>query len=219
MDEYSLLKQIDVKGLYTKYWYLLEGRGRVYYFFHKSIYNFAEAHSFHRENNLIIWGYMLTVPIVTICEYILQVTGTITIQDFNLKSVFRVYILAMSFWASVTIQSFSRSFYKIMPFSHFEAQLTTMVSIKTGFDITSSVLRLQSFTIGPYGEFETFQLVFVAAFSLEFMILCIMQYWFMSPEKISIHSEKSLVINFSEFDAEHQLSKLIKFKYCRISNT
>ena len=127
---------------------------------------------------------------------------------FNLKSVFRVYVLVMSFWASVTIQSFARSFYSIMPFSKFERQLTTMAAIKTGFDVTSSVLRLISFKVEPFDDFETFQLVFVGLFSFQFMVLCFLQFWLMSPQQISIHSCNSLAIDFAQYDIEHQLSKI-----------
>jgi hypothetical protein len=130
MNELSYTEKVYLRHLAAKYWYLIEGKGKVLYFFNWSINSYADAHSFQRDNFLIILFYILTVPLVMIFEYILEQTNGIEIGDFNLKSVFRVYIMVYTFWASTTLQSFSRSFSSILPFVNFERQLGTFLILR-----------------------------------------------------------------------------------------
>ena len=125
-----------IRDLYAKYCYLLQGNGKIFYFCNKSINTFADAHSFQRENRIIIFVYIFTVPIIMIFEYILEQTGTIVIADFNLKSVFRIYILVFSFGSNVCLQSFSRSFRNILPFINFEQNLGAFAIIKVSNSLT-----------------------------------------------------------------------------------
>lgn len=131
MGELSLYDGIMLRDLYAKYCYLLQGRGRVLYFCYRPINTYAEAYSFQRENTVIIFFYILTVPVIMIMEYILEQTDAIEIgDDFNFKSLFRAYIVVFTFWATTTLQSFSRSFSDILPFINFERQLGTFIIMK-----------------------------------------------------------------------------------------
>lgn len=69
-----------------------------------------------------------------IFEYILQQTDKIMISDFNLRSIFRAYILIYTFIATSCLQSFAKSFSGLLPFINFDRQLSTLVYIKTFFD-------------------------------------------------------------------------------------
>jgi len=71
------------------------------YLFYRKINTFAEAHSFQRENTIIIIFYIVTVPIAMTWEYIMEETDAIVIRDFNLKSIFRLYISVYTFAASL----------------------------------------------------------------------------------------------------------------------
>lgn len=57
MKEITQYKKLSVKVEYAKYCYLLEGRGRVMYFWFRAINNHDEADEFQRQNTIIMIFY------------------------------------------------------------------------------------------------------------------------------------------------------------------
>lgn len=165
MSELSLYRKAALRDYFTKYCYLLEGRGRVLYFFFAKINTYAEAYSFQRENTIIILIYIVTVPIAMTWEYIMEESEAIVIRDFNLKSIFRLYISVFTLMASLCLQSYSRSFSRILPFNRFETQLGTLTIIKTFFDFSGSAIRVFAWDMDPIEQFDAYQLLFLATFA------------------------------------------------------
>ena len=91
MKELSWFKGIRVRDYYWKYWYLLEGKAKVFYYFDVNINSFAEAYTFQRDNTVIVFWYILTVPLVLILETSLNRLDAIKIEGFNLSSLFSGY--------------------------------------------------------------------------------------------------------------------------------
>jgi hypothetical protein len=148
----------------------------------------------------------------------MEESGAITIQDFNMKSVFRIYILVFTFFAALCLQSFSRSFQRLLPFENFENEISTMVTIKTFFDWSGSVIRLFAFDMSPIGEFDAYQLLFMATFSAFLLFMTICQYFVLNPHHFANRIEKSLVVDFTRFGKDHQLRKIF-YHYINRSNT
>lgn len=208
MDEYGIYDKFMVRDYCSKYCYLLEGRGRIFYFFYYKLNTFAEAYSFHRENQIIVIMYIITVPIAMIIEYIMEEAGAIKIEDFNLKSIFRIYIIAFTFVAALCLQSFSRSFSGILPFENFENEISSMAIIKTFFDWSGSAIRLFSFDMTPIEAFDAYQLIFLATFATFLMIMTIFQYYVLNPHDFANRIEKTMIIDFTNYNKYHQFRKL-----------
>ena len=134
MNETTMCAKIGLRDMYVKHAYYIQGHGKTMLFFKRTITDYAEAHSFQRENSKIIYFYILTVPIIMIWEYILQKSGTIMVGGFNLRAVFRLYIFLYTFIATTCLQTFAKSFSQILPFINFDRQLSSLVYIKTFFD-------------------------------------------------------------------------------------
>ena len=202
MHEAGFFSKIRIRDLYVKHAYYIQGSGRIFYFFTRKIFTYAEAYSFQQENSYIIYLYILTVPIMMIWEYILNQTETIKVGDFNLKSLFRVYILVYTFIATTCLQSFAKSFEKILPFIKFDMQLSTLVYIKTFFDYWGSLVRVTSMTLEDYDDFDTYQLLFVSIFSAFLCVMSGLQYFILSPKQMGYHVSRSLIVGdmFSESD-------------------
>ena len=214
MTELPIYRQISLRDYFVKYCYLVEGKGRIFYFCYRNINTYAEAHSFQRENAIIIFMYILTVPAIMLCEYILEQTETIMIGDFNLKSVFRLYIFVYTFWATTTLQSFSRSFNDILPFNTFERYVGTFVIIKTFFDYSGSAIRFFNIKFEPLDAFDTYQLLFSCVFSVFILLMTIIQYMVLDPEQFKDNLEYTMIVDFSKFGEEHQLCKSTCHSFC-----
>ncbi|CAI2359437.1 unnamed protein product [Moneuplotes crassus] len=209
MSEYGLIQKTLLRDYFVKYCYLLEGRGRILYFFFLKIKTYAEAYSFQRENTLVILIYIITVPIAMTAEYIMEETDAIVIRDFNLKSVFRVYILVFTFLASLCMMSYSRSFNRIVPFNKFETILSTLTIIKTFFDFSGSAIRIAAWDMDPINEFDAYNLIFLATFAVFLLLITIVHYYVIDPKDFVFNFQKQMVVDFTWYDSDHQLSNLV----------
>jgi len=130
MTELSFYEKIRLTNLYVKYWYLLQSKGRVLYFCYRPIKSYKEASEFQKSNIRTVWFYIITVPIMMFIEYALDEADAIKIGSFNLKILFRGYILSMTLMASLTLNSYARSFTDILPFAKFHNQIRSFVMMK-----------------------------------------------------------------------------------------
>ena len=141
-------------------------------------------------------------------EYIMEETDAIVIRDFNLKSIFRLYISLFTFYASLCLTSFSRSFSRILPFNQFERMLGTMTIIKTFFDFSGSAIRVAAWDMDPIDEFDAYQLLFLTTFSTFLLMMTIFQYYVLDPEDFTISLRKTMIVDFTLYGKDHQLSIL-----------
>jgi len=183
MSELGFVEKFRLRDMYAWYWYILEGSGRVLYFWYRPINTYEEAHQFQRQNTIIIVIYWITIPIAFLIEYILDEADAIDIGEFDTRIVTRGYIIILTICSSITLQSFSRSFNDILPFENFERRQYSMTVINTFYDLSSTLIRIMDFSFGPINNTDTYTLLFVTVFSIFMLIITIVQYYVLDPEE------------------------------------
>ena len=194
MNDLILCKRTEVLDYYTAYWYLIEGSGRVWWWWNKQFDNFDRAYEFQRNNTVIIGLYLFTMPTVNIIEYIVEKADTMKVGDFSFTVLTRLYILVITVVSIMYMQSFSDSFKKIIPFIDFKNQLATICLWQFFSSLVGGILRTSQAEVGPYDEFDTYQILYIWVFSGLFCIMIIIQFFLLNPTNLKLSEDNKLLI-------------------------
>ena len=123
--------------------------------------SFEKAYSFNKHNTFAIGLYFLTFPLVNLVEYIVEKTETMKIGDFSFTLLTRLYVLVITLFMIFYIESFVRSFTRILPFVPMKNQIGTVMITVGVSSLLGGILRTSQAEVGPYDEFETYQLLYI----------------------------------------------------------
>jgi len=87
----------------------------------------------------------------------------------------------------------------------------TMTIIKTFFDFSGSGIRVAAWDMDPIDQFDAYQLLFLATFSVFMLIMTIIQYYVLDPKDFTHSLDLTMVVDFTKYGPEHQLCKHINF--------
>lgn len=179
------------------YWYVLEKKAEFLFWIDVKLENFGEALKYQITNQVLIYIYVIAVPLVQIIEYILEETNSLDVGGFNLLIISRTFIIIVSLIAVVFLVSFSRSFRNILPFENFYWQVMSVVLIQAGYNIIGSIIRYTQTSIGEYNKQESYTLLFIVIISCAFAFGLLFPTFSLNPETI-LKNETKMQIRVAE---------------------
>lgn len=215
-DDLILCKRTEILDYYTTYWYLLEGGGKVWWCKTRKFKDFKEAFSFQRNNTVVLGIYMFSIPIVAMIEYIIEKTESMKVGNFSFLFITSLYIFAITITAVIYINSFARSFDKILPFMKFKQQLMSISLCQSFSSLVELIVKSSTSEFGPYSEFSSYILLYIWVYSGVFAIVMVMQNIVLG-KKINykqIISKTVFMINIKHFLTIHIfIRKMINLKF------
>ena len=193
-DEFKWINRFQISYAYIALWYYLEGYGRSCIWCRTKINSYKHAYRFHTWRNAVpMILYALMVPLSNIAEYSAQENGKFAHRKTNIVITTRGFITILTIFVIIQVQSFAKSFEKILPFLKLNIILRSFCLLHTFYNVVGAIIRVSQPTVDPYSQYETYLLLFVWIFSCLFAFLTILQWKTLSSSLIEIHEEKFLI--------------------------